>query len=142
MNSISVYNIIIVSFSDIKLTAGYVNTTVYESLFSINSISWKLKLEVVEDYNDEGGAVGRSLFYQLQLTNTSTKYTQVAARFVAISGPINEGNADIHNHLFKWTDTYRESPDYELYLANAEECNKLLSSRTINLRLIISFDVN
>lgn len=129
-------------FSDVQSSASYNNGTLYQSSsFSINSLSWILRLEVVKVYDENGDTVGRSLLYQLVLCKSGTysKPNQVSARFVAISGPIIEANADIHTHLFKLSDKEPESPYYELYLANSEECNRLLSSQTINLRLIISF---
>jgi len=51
-----------------------------------------LKLEVVEGYDDEGATIGRSLFYQLQKSFSFNKHNQISARFVAISGSINEAN--------------------------------------------------
>jgi len=59
-------------------------------------------LEVAEGHGDDGATVGCSLFYQLHLN--SVKHTQVSARFVAISGPVIEANADVHCHIFKLTD--------------------------------------
>ena len=143
------------SFPDIELKASYINGVYKSSSFVINDISWMLKLEVVEGHGDEGATIGRSLFYQLQpKLNSFSEHNQISARFVAISGPINEANADIHHHLFKVMNRSDsdsssdsdcdppESPEYKLYLASTEECNKLLSSRTIRLRLIISFDIS
>lgn len=130
-----------VTFNDIQLrpyrTDEYVTKLFFEAgRFTAFNYQWIVKARVnVDSSRNPLHCCNRSLSYQLLLKTKPS--SAVVIRFFILRGP--HGDADVRPVVqeFEFSGDKLESPHYELPLANPLECNRLLSLKIINLRLIL-----
>lgn len=129
-----------VTFNDLQLkpyrTDDFITKLFYEtSRFSALNHSWVIKAKICHDQKDPAHSSSRSLMYQLVLK--SKLQQPFSIHFIALKGPYGEMkvNPVIYRHDF--TAESLESKYVDLPIIDSVECNKLLASKTINLRLII-----
>ena len=119
-------------------TDDFITKLFYEtSRFSALNHNWVIKAKICHDTNanDPTHSSSRSLMYQLVLK--SKLQQPFSVHFVALKGPYGDMkvNPVIYRHDF--TAESSESSYVDLPIIDSVECNKLLASKTINMRLII-----
>lgn len=127
-------------FSDLQLkpyrTDDFITKLFYEtSRFSAFNLQWVIRAKVIHDQKDPAHSSERSLAYQLVL---KSKITQpMTLHYVVLKGPYGDMkvNPAIYKHEF--TAENVETPHEHLPIIDSIECNKLLASKTINLRVLI-----
>lgn len=127
-------------FSDLQLkpyrTDDFITKLFYEtSRFSAFNHQWVIRAKVMHDQKDPAHSSERSLAYQLVL---KSKLNQpITLHYVVLKGPYGDMkvNPAIYKHEF--TPESLETVHQDLPIIDSIECNKLLASKTINLRLLI-----
>ena len=113
-------------------TDDYTPSLFYESCrVNVCSNTWILKLLIKE--NKEISY--RSLNYQLICKQRLAG--NLLVKFALIAGPHNHNDINIKVNVFEFKESEPETPEYHLPLVHMSDCNRLVSSKTINLRLII-----
>ena len=94
---------------------------------------WVLKLLIKENRE----VSYRTLNYQLVCRQRLSNNNQLV-KFALIAGPHNNTEVNIKVNVFEFKDSELETPEYHLPLVHISDCNRLISSKVINLRLIIA----
>jgi len=94
-----------------------------------------IRAKVTHDQKDPAHSSQRALQYQLVLKSKATQ--AVNLHFVVLKGPYGDMkvNPAIYKHEF--TAESLETPYHDLPIIDSIECNKLLASKTINMRLLM-----
>lgn len=129
-----------VTFNDLQLkpyrTDDFITKLFYEtSRFSAFNQQWVIRAKVVHDQKDPAHSSQRSLCYQLVL---KSKISQpITLHYMILKGPYGEMkvNPAIYKHEF--TAESQETEHESLPIIDSIECNKLLASKTINLRVLM-----
>lgn len=89
----------------------------------------------VDDTRNPVLSCNRSLSYQLLLK--AKPQNPIVIKFFLQRGP--NGDADLRPAVeeFQFSGDRLETPNYELPLTNQLDCNRLLSLKAINLRLVL-----
>ena len=118
-------------------TDDYITKLFFEtSRFTAFTWQWTVKARVnVDNSRNPVHCCNRSLSYQLVLK--TKPQNAIMIRFLMLRGP--HGDAEICPAVqeFEFNGENQESPFFELPLANPLECNRLLSLKIINVRLIL-----
>ena len=77
----------------------------------------------------------RSLNYQLVCKQRLS--SNLLVKFAVITGPFHNIDMNIKVNVFEFKDSELETPEYHLPLAHISDCNRLISSKVISVRLII-----
>ncbi|KAH3855172.1 zinc finger TRAF-type-containing protein 1-like [Dreissena polymorpha] len=133
-----------VTFNDLQLkpyrTDDFITKLFYETgRFSAFNNQWVIRAKVTHDQKDPAHSSQRALTYQLVLKSKIT--APIVIHFVILKGPFGDMkvNPAIYKHEF--TADILETPHHDLPIIDSIECNKLLASKTINLRVLM-FQVN
>ncbi|XP_069112020.1 zinc finger TRAF-type-containing protein 1-B-like [Argopecten irradians] len=129
-----------ITFNDLQLkpyrTDDFITKLFYEtSRFSAFNHQWVIKARINNDQKNPALTTDRSMSYQLVLKGKASQPINVS--FIALKGPYGEMlmNPVVYSQEFS-----NENPETEynnLPIHNSMECNKLLASKTINMRLIM-----
>ena len=113
-------------------TEEYTPSLYYKSSqFSACSTIWMVKLLIKE--NREISC--RSLNYQLICKSSNNN---MLVKFALIAGPLsNNIDINIKVNMFEFKNAELETPEYHLPLVHIADCNRLIASKVISLRLII-----
>lgn len=138
------YAVISITLLDLQLkpyrTDDFITKLFYETgRFSAFNNQWVIRAKVTHDQKDPAHSAQRALTYQLVL---KSKITQpIVIHFVILKGPFGDMkvNPAIYKHEF--TADILETTHHDLPIVDSIECNKLLASKTINLRVLM-FQVN
>lgn len=129
-----------VTFSDLQLkpyrTDDFITKLFYESSrFSAFNHQWVIKARVEHDQKDPAHSIQRSLSYQLIMKGKVNNSFHL--KFLALKGPYGDMviKPVVYSHEF--SSDCQETQYFDLPIADSVECNKLLASKTINLRLIM-----
>lgn len=95
---------------------------------------WALKLIVKENREMSYRSLNYQLVCKQQLANN------VLVKFALIAAPLTNIDMNINVNVHEFKDTELESPEYHLPLVHISDCNRLLSSKVITLRLIIGIN--
>ena len=124
--------------SDLQLkpyrTDDFITRLFYESgRFSAFNHQWVIKARINNDKPTQ--TVTRTMSFQLVLKGKISNPIQL--RFMALKGPYGDTKVKpvVYTHEFS-TDNV-ETEYYDLPIVDSAECNKLLASKTINLRVIM-----
>ena len=123
-------------FVDVHLkacyTEDYTPSLYYESgRFNVCSNAWAVKLLIKENRE----VSYRSLCYQLLCKQRLS--SNLLVKFALIAGPYHNIDINIKVNVFEFKDSELETPEYHVPLVHISDCNRLISSKAINLRLII-----
>ncbi|XP_065065089.1 zinc finger TRAF-type-containing protein 1-B-like [Rhopilema esculentum] len=123
-----------ISICDLQLspsrTDDFIPKLFYESnRFSAFDQTWIIKAKIQGDEK----SIERKFAYQLVCRNKCN----LELKYFAVKGPF--GDMDIVPELqrFEFQEDHRESVFHPIALKTPSDCNKLLSSKTINLRLLL-----
>ncbi|KAK3086385.1 hypothetical protein FSP39_017668 [Pinctada imbricata] len=127
-----------VTFNDLQLkpyrTDDFITRLFYESSrFSAFNHQWVIKARVNNDKPTL--SIKRTMSFQLVLKGKISNTVQL--KFMALKGPYGEMkvNPVVYSHEFSSDNT--ETDYNDLPIVDSTECNKLLASKTINLRVIM-----
>ena len=95
------------------------------------SNAWAVKLLIKENRE----VSYRSLSYQLVCKQRLSN--NLLVKFAMIAGPFHNVEINIKVNVFEFKDSELETPEYHLPLVHICDCNRLISSKMISLRLII-----
>ncbi|WAR13293.1 CYR1B-like protein, partial [Mya arenaria] len=128
----------LLSFEKLKpyRTDDFITRLFYESSrFSAFNHQWVIRAKVTHDQKDPAHSSNRALTYQLVL---KSKLTQpISLHYVVLKGPYGDMkvNPAIYRHEF--TSDSLETTLHDLPIIDSIECNKLLASKTMNMRLLM-----
>jgi len=117
-------------------TDDFVTKLYFESgRFSALGCQWVLKASVSEDIKDPTMVSERSINYQLILKSRTA--TPMDIHYLVLKGPNSNYKIQptIYRHEFSNDST--DAPSRQLMLEDAIECNRILSHRVINLRVLM-----
>lgn len=128
------------TFNDLQLrpyrTDDFITKLYYEtSRFNALGQQWVLKARVNDDERNPSHMLERHLTFQLILKSRIT--APVHVQFMVLSGPFCSTKMKPKIYKVEFNNDNTESPHSPLPIVDSTECNKLLSAKTINLRLII-----
>ncbi|XP_030385557.1 cysteine and histidine-rich protein 1 homolog [Scaptodrosophila lebanonensis] len=132
-------------FNDLQMkpyrTDEYVHKLFYETArFSAFNQQWVVKARINNSQRDPHQSNERTITYQLILkTKTSTP---MSIHFFALKGPFSDMKVSTQIYKHDFTETSTESDYYLLPLPDSSancssECNRLLSNKGINFRLLM-----
>ncbi|XP_055909236.1 zinc finger TRAF-type-containing protein 1 homolog [Eupeodes corollae] len=127
-------------FNDLQMkpyrTDEYVHKLFYETArFSAFNQQWVVKSRINNSQRDPHQSNDRTITYQLILkTKTSTP---LSIHFFALKGPFSDMKVSTQIYKHDFTDLNTESDYYTLPLPDSSECNRLLSNKAINFRLLM-----
>lgn len=127
-------------FNDLQMkpyrTDEYVHKLFYETArFSAFNQQWVVKSRINNSQRDPHQSNDRTITYQLILkTKTSTP---LSIHFFALKGPFSDMKVSTQIYKHDFTDQNTESDYYTLPLPDSSECNRLLSNKAINFRLLM-----
>lgn len=126
--------------SDLQLrpfrTDDFITKLFYEtSRFSSFQHQWVLKARVDHDQKDPTQSSKRTLSYQLVLKSRTSSPLKVL--FMALKGPYGDLKVTPSVYEFEFSNDSTESDYHQLPTVDVLECNKLLASKTINVRLVL-----
>lgn len=129
-----------ISVSDLQLrpyrSDDFITKLFYEtSRFSAFSQQWVVKARVNSDSKNPSQSTRRSLHFQLVLKSRLTSPLKVY--FVVLKGPFGDIRVNPAIFDFEFNNDKLETDYQELPIDDSLECNKLLASKAINLRLIL-----
>ncbi|CAI9737399.1 and histidine-rich 1-like [Octopus vulgaris] len=129
-----------ITFNDLQLrpfrTDDFITKLFYEtSRFSSFQHQWVLKARVDHDQKDPTHSSKRTLSYQLVLKSRTSNPLKVL--FMALKGPYGDLNVTPYVYEFEFSNDSTESEYHTLPTVDVLECNKLLASKTINVRLVL-----
>jgi len=130
-----------INFQDLQLrpyrTDDFITRLYYEtSRFTALQNQWVVKARVNDNQKDPSLACNRFLSYQLCLKSKITAPLEV--QYVVLCGPYGEFKLQTPSiYRFSFDAETTETDYCTLHLPSSTECNKLLSAKTINFRLII-----
>nr|XP_022340793.1 cysteine and histidine-rich protein 1-like [Crassostrea virginica] len=127
-----------VTFNDLQLkpyrTDDFITKLYYEtSRFSAFNHQWVIKARINNDKPTQ--SVARSMSYQLVLKGKITNPIQL--KFIALKGPYGDMKVNPAIYMFEFSPENVETEYFDLPIVSSLECNKLLASKTINVRLIM-----
>ncbi|GAB1603313.1 cysteine and histidine-rich protein 1-like [Argonauta hians] len=131
-----------ITFNDLQLrpyrTDDFITKLFYETTrFSSFQHQWVLKARVDHDQKDPTHSNKRTLSYQLVLKSRTSSPLKVL--FMALKGPYGDLSVNPSVSEFEFTNDTTESEYHTLPTVDIIECNKLLASKTINIRLVLFF---
>ncbi|XP_014088673.1 zinc finger TRAF-type-containing protein 1 homolog [Bactrocera oleae] len=127
-------------FNDLQMkpyrTDEYVHKLFYETArFTAFNQQWVVKARINNSQRDPHQSNERTITYQLILkTKTSTP---MSIHFFALKGPFSDMKVSTQIYKHEFTDQSSESDYYILPLPDSSECNRLLSNKGINFRLLM-----
>ncbi|XP_036336550.1 cysteine and histidine-rich protein 1 homolog isoform X2 [Rhagoletis pomonella] len=127
-------------FNDLQMkpyrTDEYVHKLFYETArFTAFNQQWVVKARINNSQRDPHQSNERTITYQLILkTKTSTP---MSIHFFALKGPFSDMKVATQIYKHEFTDQSSESDYYILPLPDSSECNRLLSNKGINFRLLM-----
>ncbi|XP_065359451.1 zinc finger TRAF-type-containing protein 1 homolog [Calliphora vicina] len=127
-------------FNDLQMkpyrTDEYVHKLFYETArFSAFNHQWVVKARINNSQRDPHQSNDRTITYQLILkTKTSTP---MSIHFFALKGPFSDMKVGTQIYKHDFTEQSTESDYYTLPLPDSNECNRLLSNKGINFRLLM-----
>jgi len=129
-----------ITFSDLQLrpyrTDDFITKLYYESSrFSAFNMQWVVKAIVNENQKYPEKTCNRTLSYQLVLKSKIDN--PVGVSYLALRGPYGEVQTQPELYEFEFTQENLETPSRILPIETSVECNKLLASKNISLRLIL-----
>lgn len=129
-----------IAFNDVQLksyrTDEFIHKLYYEtSRFYAFSHQWVIKARLNGDQKDPTQSSERSISYQLTLKSKTT--SPLTLYFLMLHGPFGEMQVLPKIYHFEFTETTCESPLVAFPLRDSAECNKVLSGKAINCRLIM-----
>ena len=114
-------------------TEDYNPSLYYESSrFNVCSTIWVLRLLIKENRE----VSYRSMNYQLVCKQRLSG--NLLVKFALVAGPHNNTDVHIKVNVFEFKDSDLATPEYHLPLIHISDCNRLISCKAINLRLIIA----
>ena len=117
-------------------TDDFITKLYYESSrFGALNQQWVVKARVNDDERNPSHMIDRHLTFQLILKSRITAPLEV--QFIILSGPFT--TTKMYPKIFRveFNNDNTESQHQTLPLIDSAECNKVLSGKTINLRLIL-----
>ncbi|XP_038069648.1 cysteine and histidine-rich protein 1-like [Patiria miniata] len=128
------------AFNDLQLrpyrTDDFITKLYYEtSRFSALNQQWVIKARINDRERNPLHTADRHLTYQLVLK--SRVNNPIAFHFMLLSGPFTDIKVEPAVYRFEFTGDRTESPHQLMPLTNPANGNKLLSAKTINVRLIM-----
>lgn len=129
-----------VGLTDLQLrpyrTDDFITKLFYEtSRFSAFNLQWVVKAHIISSHKSPNMSVQREVQYQLivksKLQNT------VSLRYVALRGPYGDMKVKPAIYDAEFSAESTEGPLRDLPLLDDVECNKQMSAKTINMRLIL-----
>lgn len=122
------------TYTDIQLTASrtddFIPKLYYESSrFCAFDQTWILKAKIQGDEK----SIDRRFSYQLTCKNKCN----VEMKYVAVKGPFGDIEVTPELQRFEFSDEKRESMYHPVMLTRAADCNRMLSLKTLNIRLIM-----
>ncbi|KAJ1530493.1 hypothetical protein ONE63_005391 [Megalurothrips usitatus] len=129
-----------VIFNDLQMkpyrTDEFMHKLFYEtSRFSAFNHQWVVKARINNSQRDPALSSEREMTYQLILKTKTT--CTLSMSFLAIHGPFGDMKVLPKVDKFDFTENENESPYVRLALQDTAECNRLLSCKAINFRLIM-----
>ncbi|XP_071053347.1 zinc finger TRAF-type-containing protein 1 homolog isoform X2 [Onthophagus taurus] len=129
-----------ITFNDLQLkpyrTDEFVHRLFYEtSRFSAFNNQWVVKARINNSQKDPTQSTERDISYQLILKTKTT--SPLSIHYVILRGPFGDMKINPRIHRFDFSEQENESPYVPLSLPDTAECNRLLSAKTINFRLIM-----
>ncbi|XP_037933997.1 cysteine and histidine-rich protein 1 homolog isoform X2 [Teleopsis dalmanni] len=127
-------------FNDLQMkpyrTDEYVHKLFYETArFSAFNHQWVVKARINNSQRDPHQSNERTVTYQLILKTKTT--TPLSIHFFALRGPFSDMKVATQIYRHDFTDQCTESDYYVLPLPDSSECNRLLSNKGINFRLLM-----
>ncbi|XP_071957575.1 zinc finger TRAF-type-containing protein 1-B-like [Antedon mediterranea] len=130
-----------ITYHDLQMkpyrTDDFITRLYYETgRFSALGQQWVIKARINDDQRNPTMMWERKISYQLVLKSKISS-NSIDVHFVVLKGPF--GNAKIKPliYRFDFNSDKSECPYNYLPLPDSNECNKLLSSKTINFRVIM-----
>lgn len=118
-------------------TDDFITKLFYEtSRFSAFNLQWVLKAHIATGLKKPNLSVDRSLEYQLVL-KTKPPGTGISVRYLVLRGPYGDMKVRPAIYQAEFTENNMDGPMQLLPLIDSIECNKQLSAKTINLRIIL-----
>jgi hypothetical protein len=121
-------------------TDDFIPKLFYESnRFSALALQWSVKARV-NDHSPENPVhtLKRSFGFQLLLkSKPAAGVASIPVAYMALKGPFGESQILPTLYEFDFGAEAQESPYRELPLTGYHDCNRLLSAKIINLRLIL-----
>ncbi|XP_033103839.1 cysteine and histidine-rich protein 1-like [Anneissia japonica] len=129
-----------ITYHDLQLkpyrTDDFITRLYYETgRFSALSQQWVIKARVNDDHRNPTLMWERKISYQLILKSKINSTVDV--HFVVLKGPFGDAKIKPLIHRFDFSSDKSECPYNFLPLLDSNECNKLLSAKTINFRVIM-----
>ncbi|XP_039964451.1 cysteine and histidine-rich protein 1 homolog [Bactrocera neohumeralis] len=127
-------------FNDLQMkpyrTDEYVHKLFYETArFTAFNQQWVVKARINNSQRDPHQSNERTITYQLILKTKTT--TPMSIHFFALKGPFSDMKVSTQIYKHEFTDQSSESDYYILPLPDSSECNRLLSNKGINFRLLM-----
>ncbi|XP_018789976.1 PREDICTED: cysteine and histidine-rich protein 1 homolog [Bactrocera latifrons] len=127
-------------FNDLQMkpyrTDEYVHKLFYETArFTAFNQQWVVKARINNSQRDPHQSNERTITYQLILKTKTT--TPMSIHFFALKGPFSDMKVSTQIYKHEFTEQSSESDYYILPLPDSSECNRLLSNKGINFRLLM-----
>ncbi|XP_061398427.1 zinc finger TRAF-type-containing protein 1 homolog [Musca vetustissima] len=127
-------------FNDLQMkpyrTDEYVHKLFYETArFSAFNHQWVVKARINNSQRDPHQSNERNITYQLILKSKTS--TPMSIHFFALKGPFSDMKVGTQIYKHDFTEQSTESDYYLLPLPDSNECNRLLSNKGINFRLLM-----
>ncbi|KAG8233724.1 hypothetical protein J437_LFUL013221 [Ladona fulva] len=100
------------------------------SRFSAFNNQWVVKARVTGSQRDPTQSSHREITYQLILKTKTA--APMSVHHLVVHGPFGDARVQHRIHRFEFSDQESESPEVQLPLVDAAECNRLLASKAIN----------
>lgn len=129
-----------ITFNDLQMkpyrSDELVHKLFYEtSRFTAFNNQWVVKARVTGSQRDPTQSSHREITYQLILKTKTA--VPMCVHYLVVPGPSGDVRVLHRINRFDFSDQDSESPEVQLPLADAAECNRLLASKAINFRLIM-----
>ena len=117
-------------------TDAFITKLFYEtSRFNAFGHQWMVRANVNDSQKHPETTTMRTLSYQVILK--AKIQGPLSIHYLALKGPYSEMNLDPAIYTTEFTAENTEGPFVLLPLASSVECNKLLASKTISIRLVM-----
>ena len=117
-------------------TDDFLTKLFYEtSRFTAFNLQWVLRAHVNDNQKDPNLTTKRFLTYQLQLKSRIQK--PILVNYLALKGPYGDFQAEPALYDFEFTSDATETPSNKIPIGGSVDCNRLLSGKNINIRLIL-----
>ncbi|KAL5021687.1 hypothetical protein ScPMuIL_000842 [Solemya velum] len=129
-----------VTFNDLQLkpyrSDDFIAKLFYESSrFSAFNQQWVIKARVNNHERNPTHTTKRILSFQLVLKNRASN--PISVHYLALKGPYGDMKVNPAIHRFEFSNDKTETEYHELPTIDSVECNKMIASKTINLRLLM-----